>query len=278
MIQAGADVRVIDKTQAGRFLLSREFKEAFSQVASEASLDRVWANVTDRFLAETKGAVRFLGPVANFGRQFGQRELKAILDGLTGVTSIEGFSIAELKLMGVDTAFSAIKVRSAWHAGLSGFSIKAVNGVIQSLTIGDFLNPAILDSKAYILSKPESLARFVKFISEGLASGERSILKGMASGVFKHLGLLGGLMSLGFAVSDSAEAAQKGDSAKAVKIIEHWAIDAAGSGLGAAALGAAIVGIAAVAPEFDIKTPILRFWRSRLHMNQRLTLSCLEVV
>ena len=31
-------------------------------------------------------------------------------------------------------------------------------------------------------------------------------------------------------------------------------------------------------PEFDTKTPILRFWRRRFHMNQRLTCAYAEVL
>jgi Ca2+-binding RTX toxin-like protein len=253
LIKKEPGIRVIDKTSIGTFLASEEFKTAFLSKSSSSFLfdPKIgpWAKASEKFVIATTGPVRFLGPSALLGRQFGSTELKAILDGLSGVTSVEGIPVAELRAMGLENAFSMLHVRSAWNAGLSGFIAKVDNSKIPpeltSLKIGDFLNPEILDSKSYILKHPDALGKFVTFIQDSLASSERSLLKGMAKSGARYLGIVAPFVTLGFAVTESAEAAQAGDSKKARQIMEHWAVDAAGSDAGAYALGAAVVAIAA---------------------------------
>lgn len=83
MIEQKADIRVIDKTQAGQFLKSDEFDQAFKKLTAKMTPDQAkaagnllydakkgpWAEVSRRFAADTVGEVRFLGPDAVRARE-----------------------------------------------------------------------------------------------------------------------------------------------------------------------------------------------------------------
>lgn len=269
MMQKGADIRVIDKTQAGVFLKSEEFDRAFTRLTKAMTPAEAkaagnllfdaktgpWAEASRRFAADTVGEVRFLGPFADINRQFGATELPALLAPNSRVTRIEGVAIDELRAMGHGKAFKEIASRSALSAGYGGFKVVAQDVVaadgsvrrsLVSLTVGDFLESQVLDTQAYAKAQPEATQHFKEFMHGGLTEVEAGKLKKLARSSGNKLGAAGALLVFGMAFSEAAAASEAGDTEGARKIMEAWAIDAAASGAGAS-IGAAVVGIAAAA-------------------------------
>lgn len=223
MMKQGADIRVIDKTQAGAFLKSREFNAAFetltdamSEVEKKAAGDLLydarkgpWAEASRRFAADTVGEVRFLGPAADINRQFGTAELPNLLAPNSKVTRIEGIAIDELRAMGTHKAFEAITSRSLLSAGYSGFKVVAqdvvgVDGSISrklvSLDVRDFLNSDVLDAEAYAKAHPEAMQHLKDFLKTNATATETSKFKMLARGAGKRLGTVGALLVFGIAL------------------------------------------------------------------------------
>ena len=88
MIDEAADIRVVDKTQLGRFLAQDDiFKAAWLAAGgTEAQLyhgaDGPWAKASSRFVGETVGEVRFLGFSPRSDSVFVMTELKKALGKL----------------------------------------------------------------------------------------------------------------------------------------------------------------------------------------------------
>lgn len=139
MMKQGADVRVIDKTQAGAFLKSPAFNTAFETLTDAMTPAEAkaagnllydarkgpWAEASKRFAADTVGEVRFFGPATDINRQFGAAELPNLLAPNSKITRIEGIAIDELRAMGTRRAFEAITSCSLLSAGYSGFKVVA---------------------------------------------------------------------------------------------------------------------------------------------------------
>lgn len=269
MKQDANALRVIDKTQAGVFLKSDDFDRAFKNLTVAMTPDQAkaaekllydatrgpWAAASRRFAAETVGEVRFLGPFADMNRQFGAAELPALLGPNSRVTRIEGIPIDDLREMGHSKAFKEITSRSALSAGYGGFKVVAedvigadgkVRRTLKSLDVGDFLKPEVLDTEAYAKAHPEAMQRFKEFIHGGTIDVEAKQLRGLARSSGNKLGTAGALLVFGIAFSDAALASERGDTEGARKIMEQWALEAAGSGAGAV-IGGTVVSIAAAA-------------------------------
>jgi RTX calcium-binding nonapeptide repeat (4 copies) len=281
LIKDGADIRVIDNTHVGRFLANLEFSKAWEQAGgTPAQLFNgstgPWAQASARFVADTTGDVRLIGFSPASDSVFVQTELKKALENGSRITSIEGVPVAQLRSVSFANALDAVTVASGEHAGYSGFKITSIddldaNGNVQydrrgnvrktlvSLDVGDFLKPEVLNLGEYIKSKPKALQDFADFLKSGLTKLEGTWIEAGAKKVGRSLGTVGSFLLLGIAYSSSAQAAESGDPDKARKIMEDWALDAAGSTAGAA-IGAALVGItaaAAVAVGVTISAPVL---------------------
>lgn len=260
MIEQDADIRVIDKTQAGAFLKSKEFSDAFRELTdamtpaeAKAAGDLLfdaqkgpWAEASRRFAADTVGEVRFLGPDAIRARQFGAAELPNLLAPGSKVTGIEGIAIDELRAMGETRAFEAIKARSTLSVGMSGFkAVQGVDGKIETLVFEEFLKHDLLDAAEYAKNNPSAMQNLSDYFERGMQKGEKAFnFKGLFYGSAKVLGVAGGLLVFGYAVAESQAAAKNGDTEQARKIMEGWALDAAGGAAGAAVIGTTVVAIA----------------------------------
>jgi trimeric autotransporter adhesin len=264
MMKNGADIRVLDKTQVGRFLANDDFKTKWLAAGgTEAALfhgsNGPWAQASGRFVADTVGEVRLLGFNASDRSVFVNTELKTALSAGSRITSIEGVSVAELRAKSFTDALNELKFRSANSAGLSGFKITANGGVLNAVDLGDFLNPQVTNSLEYAKQNPSAMQKASDFFRFSLTSAESYRLNAIVSNVGSKLGAAGAVLVLGLALSASAQAADNGEPDKARKIMEDWALDAAGSTAGAA-IGAALVGItaaAAVAVGVTISAPVL---------------------
>jgi hypothetical protein len=146
--------------------------------------------------------------------------LKAALGPNSRITSVEGISVAELQSMRYSDAVKALKQSSALHVGTSGFKVVAAGGKLQSVTVGDFLKSDVLDAEAYAKANPEAMQRFKDFMRTGVTEAESSRLKTLARSSSKKLGTVGALLVFGLALSESANAAENGDTEKARKIME----------------------------------------------------------
>lgn len=259
MMQSREDIRVIDKTHVGKFLADSSFKNAWREAGGDIdSLNHgangPWARASARFIADTAGEVRVLtlGPRAN--SVFVMTELKKALADGSQITHIEGLPVADLKRLSFGDALKAVISASVEHVGYGGLKVSAT-----SVTVGDFLDRGVLDTQEYIKSHPESTERFKDFFRNGLNDADRSRIKAGARGLVKSLGTMGSALLLGIALTESANAAEAGKTEEARKIMETWAIDAAGSSAGAA-IGSTVVAIAAgaaVAAGAAISAPVL---------------------
>lgn len=281
MIRQNADIRVIDKTHVGQFLADKKFNDAWKLAGGTPTelyhgSNGPWAKASERFVAATVGEVRLLALAPASDSVFVKTELKAILDGKTGITSIEGVSVADLKKMRFGDALKSVTMASAENVGYSGFKIESntlynpdgsvqrdrrgnVRKQLTSLAVGDFLKREILDTPEYIKNNPKALENFKDFMKSGITETEAGWIKTGARGVMKRLGGIGSALVLGMALSESAAAAESGDTEGARKIMESWALDAAGGAAGAA-IGSAVVAIAAgaaVAAGAVISAPVL---------------------
>jgi trimeric autotransporter adhesin len=248
MISNGENIRVIDKTQAGQFLASDEFKAKWLQVSTESALYHgstgPWAQTSGRFVADTVGEVRLLGFNASDRSVFVNTELKTALSAGSRITSIEGISVAELRTMSYADALNELKFRSANSAALSGFKITASGGVLSAIDLGDFLNPQVTNSVEYAKQNPSVMQKASDFFRFSLTSAESYRLNAIVSKVGSKLGTAGSVLVLGLALSASAQAAESGDPDKARKIMEQWSLEAAGGAAGAT-IGATLVAVAA---------------------------------
>jgi RTX calcium-binding nonapeptide repeat (4 copies) len=248
LIKDGADIRVIDKTHVGQFLADPAFATAWRNISTEAALYHgstgPWAQASGRFVADTVGEVRLLGFNASPTSVFVNTELKAALSTGSRITSIEGMSVAELRAKSFTDALTDLKLRSANSAALSGFKITASGGLLSAVDLGAFLNPQVANSVEYAKQNPSAMQKASDFFRFSLTSAESYRLNAIVSTVGSKLGTAGSVLVLGLALSASAQAAESGDPDKARKIMEDWALDAAGGAAGAT-IGATLVTIAA---------------------------------
>jgi hypothetical protein len=169
----GESIRIIDDTDAAKFLGSKAFKDALAaqyglsprdidpltnpadlSPAKQAALKSMndslyhaktgpWAEASARFVDATAGEVRTLTGGAGADRVFGQTELPRALSN-NKITSIDGIPRADLAEKGVQDAFKAISAQSdVYSAGL-----KVATSADGSLLLGPDGRPRI-DSRGY---------------------------------------------------------------------------------------------------------------------------------
>ncbi|WP_237715456.1 peptidoglycan-binding protein [Xanthomonas phaseoli] len=140
MIDSGEDIRVIDKSQASKFLNSREFYTALADIYDISPRELIdgshrgpatewlyhptqgpWADASGRFADATVGEVHAIVGDAQPSRVFGEIEVPRILAN-PNVTSIEGLpreALAGVKdRLGQQAAFELIVARAREHEGM----------------------------------------------------------------------------------------------------------------------------------------------------------------
>ncbi|MCC8624561.1 peptidoglycan-binding protein [Xanthomonas vesicatoria] len=140
MIGSGEDIRVIDKSQASKFLNSREFYTALADIYEISPRELIdgshrgpatewlyhptqgpWADASGRFADATVGEVHAIVGDAQPSRVFGEVEVPRILAN-PNVTSIEGLpreALAGVKdRLGQQAAFELIVARAREHEGM----------------------------------------------------------------------------------------------------------------------------------------------------------------
>lgn len=257
LVQKNLPFKAIDKTEVGKFLKSEEFDIAIEKLKSRPGADiskietalfidaknSIWAEASRRFAASTTGEVRYLaGATTGPDRIFAQTELPELLKRGNVVTHIEGIPIADLNKLGAD-AFDKIRTAAVEHHAASGFKVVSNGGKVAVEAVGDFFDPKILDAMEYGKTHPSALENIKKYWS-GLSDVEQKALQGFARKGAKLAGPAGALLVFGMASAQAAEATERGDTEGARRIMEEWAVDAAGSQAGAA-IGIGIVGVAA---------------------------------
>ncbi|WP_419744728.1 peptidoglycan-binding protein [Xanthomonas phaseoli] len=140
MIESGEDIRVIDKSQASKFLNSREFYTALADIYDISPRELIdgshrgpatewlyhptqgpWADASGRFADATVGEVHAIVGDAQPSRVFGEIEVPRILAN-PNVSSIEGLpreALAGVKdRLGQQAAFELIVARAREHEGM----------------------------------------------------------------------------------------------------------------------------------------------------------------
>lgn len=127
LVERGADIRVIDKTEAAKFIKSRDFEQAVERVTGSSietpnsaandflynAKGGAWAKASENFIKATSGEVITWTPNARGDRVFAQTEIPAALGDNSKITAINGRSVdgwrAEYKLAGAgDEALTKI--------------------------------------------------------------------------------------------------------------------------------------------------------------------------
>lgn len=166
MLSAGEDIRVIDNSDAAKFLNSREFYQAVADVYGIPARPLIegsyrgpatdwlyhptrgpWAEASARFVDATMGDVRAIVSDAHPDRVFGATELPRLLAN-PNVTTIEGIPrealISRQASHGTNAAFEMIAARSYENVGAIRVATRPL-GAVQHGVSGQ---PA-LDSRAY---------------------------------------------------------------------------------------------------------------------------------
>ncbi len=180
MIAAGEDVRVIDKSQAARFLQSDDFYHAVAETYGLPDFQSLtngsyrgpatdwlyngksgpWADASGRFADATKGEVRAVVNGAEPDRVFGTTEVPRILDN-SKVTSVEGIPHADLlaarAARGEQAPFEMIVARAQGGIGKLRIAMDA-NGVPVKEK-----GSMLIDSRDYFADTPSMATRTPAF-------------------------------------------------------------------------------------------------------------------
>ena len=286
MVTHGEDIRVIDKSPAGMFLASRDFKIAAAKASGLTGSDITkfvsneytgpatnwlfstdtttspWAEASKRFAQATTGEVRLLASGADATRIFNQVELPALLQK-TDITKLEGYTLDALKAMypeaggippNTSKIFEGLKLASEQNIVFSGLTVS---------NKGHFLDAALLNHSNFLGAHPDALQAWANHIKahpdkvplfQSFADLHTTTAKNLAKigdaipmGIANKLGPIG--IGIGFGLAAvQANAATSSEQAKA--IMRDWALDAVGSAAGEAVFGVVAtigVGVAAAA-------------------------------
>ena len=214
--------------------------------------DGAWDNVSRRFAELAVGQVRVIAPQADAQRIFAQTELPALLAN-SNVTTIEGLSRAEWTRIGdTERIFKSVTAMSVTNVAVSGLSTTQFNAFLTidpDLAVAGVQETDKVKLKAvhdYIASMPaDKQAQFRTGVS-GLLDGGNAAAAGGVPRILNKLGLVGGVLSLFVSTQAAAAEHNAGNTVRAWEIMEEWAVDFAGSEIGAIA-GTAVAGVAIAA-------------------------------
>ena len=215
----------------------------------------IWDEISARFARETSGSVRVLMSPDKLDGVFAQTELPILLDN-PAVTDIEGIPrthLAEIvRKRGLEGAARAVALMSQINITTSGIlqGNTAKYLATNVYAFGDALMDA--DTRTRVLALADQAdPEFKGFLNNALGGMLEGAEAVHASGVPRSLnvlGYVGGLVGLMLVASEAAEAASP---AERKRILEEWAVEAAGGEVGgiigsvAASIALAAVGVAA---------------------------------
>jgi hypothetical protein len=173
MLKNGEDIRIIDNTDAAKFLQLNDKLPGFNEVLA-AKLDSIvggdpgersspankflfgdvdakgtripngaWDNVSARFVADTVGEVRTITGGALDDKVFAQTEIPAALKN-TNITHIDGIARTDLAAKGEAEAFKAISA----HSNIDSAGLKVATDANGNILLDANGQPRI-DSRAY---------------------------------------------------------------------------------------------------------------------------------
>lgn len=206
MVEAGEDVRVINKSEAAKFLTSDDFYHALAQaydIPARALIDGSyrgpatawlyhpengpWADASGRFADATKGEVVAIVGDADPGRVFGKVEVPHILAN-PNVTRIEGIPRETLAAMSkpgdTQAAFEMIVARAREHDGRLRVAVPdAIN--YRGQLLYDASSRLRVDSRGYfegtsIEGKAPALHGETRALSENMNPPTKHALAGQA--------------------------------------------------------------------------------------------------
>ncbi|MFV1873328.1 MAG: Ig-like domain-containing protein [Oleiphilus sp.] len=278
------NVGIIDQTPAGKFLdlfdnpnlvLQNKLEEIFGDKpkdrGSEANiflfgkrdssgvriLKGAWDIASERLVQSASGDVRTITSHAAVDAVFSQTELPALIAN-SNVTSIDGVPKSELiawqnKHGGdINAVFNYIRHHSLFQISLSGLSAD---------TVGNYLE---ISPESYMDDFKRDPTGFVNSLSgiDGLRKDELNawsksvwefgdeLANGSGGKVLNRLGPIGSIIFFGLTASDAMAAEEAGNHAEAVRIMEEYAVDTAGSLVGeftaGGIAGGALAGVAAL--------------------------------
>lgn len=190
---SGQDVRIVDNTDAARFLASQEFVAAWalSFGLTKADLedpdsgkgssigamydalfhpsDGPWADVSRRFVDATEGEVRTITGGARPDRVFGRTEIPHALDN-EKITSIDGIPRGDLQARGVDDAFKAISAQSEFYIAEVRFAVDSR---------GEIVRIPVYDGNGKVVAELPRVDATDFFAATGIASNDPPV-------VFEH--------------------------------------------------------------------------------------------
>ncbi|MGQ0597916.1 S8 family serine peptidase [Aquabacterium sp.] len=284
LLNDGADIRVIDKTDAAKFLDIRE------NLALKATLERVfgtnpefqgttannflykaeggaWATTSKRFVEATEGAVTILAPNAAADRVLAVTEIPAVLADNSKITSINERPIEFWRVVaneggsteaGLAKTVDAIAASSDDLLARSGMRVSLTStGSIAQLDSAGLLSQYGIQVKPSVVAPMETMGEIITRSADATRrsvwkSGVELINTVAKSPVGKALGKGLVVLPLVLAAYEANAAEQAGDTQKAKRIMSDAAADMMGGIAGAAALsvlvgaGVAAAGVAAI--------------------------------
>ncbi|WP_307188955.1 calcium-binding protein, partial [Massilia sp. Root335] len=281
MLANGEDIRVIDNTEAAKFLKSDAF---LAKVADAHGIDLIelqaptyrgpaadwlydaksgpWADASGRFVSATTGEVKTLTPFASPNRTFAQIELPALLEN-THVTTVNGVPREALTALyhdlgGAVNSDALLKLQGAtgllsWKATADLDIIKNADGTLL-VDAGKFLSdglspvaPAFPDDMPGKLSGAAAMGSLAEVNKTALLANIDYLSKiDLAAKGLSKLSTAAAVVDFLLTVNDASAAVQAGDTAKAGSLLAEWTATF-GASMSAGLLAGEIVG-SALAP------------------------------
>ncbi|MCG8066906.1 MAG: hypothetical protein JAY84_03520, partial [Candidatus Thiodiazotropha taylori] len=224
-------------------------------VSNTRQANGAWDNVSRRFVEEATGEVRVLIINGSSDGVLAQTEIPALINN-PQITRVEGIPIDEFRNLNDHNAvFPHLCIISQMNVRLSSLEF-IDNGASFSVLPGDYLSNELLETDTYIKNNPGKHQIALDFFNS-LDGAEFDILRSQLGGLvasaeslasrydlYKHanrLGIFGAIIGLTVVAYQAMEAETEEERST---ILEQWAVDTAGSEIGAisgAAIGAAVI-------------------------------------
>ncbi len=187
---SGQEVRIVDNTDAAKFLSSPAFENAWLRTfglekadldyfapSKKAAVDAMykalyhptdgpWADVSRRFVDATEGEVRTLTGGALQDRVFGKTEVPHALNN-EKITSIDGIPRGDLQARGVDDAFKAISAQSEIYSAEIQFAVDSQ---------GDLIRAPVHDGNGNIVANIPRIDASDFFAATGIPSNDPTVV------------------------------------------------------------------------------------------------------
>lgn len=271
----GDDIRIISKTPAAGFLLSREFLEAVTDTFALGNQDDInirntpaneflegthglWGDISENFIDATQGEVHTITGGAYDDRIFSEREV-ARIQANDKITTVDGIDQNKLSGLTKDEAYKSIKVAS--DASLSELHI-AVDSNGKPIIHN---NVAVLDTREYFAqvgasagnSLGNTTARIIDFVPESRWDGHLTGLQTLTninglSNLAHKAGVVGAVVGF-LLLSSQVQAAET--PAQKQQVVEDWVAHTTADWISGAIGSALLVG--GVAAFATVSAPVL---------------------